>query len=246
MKKSGLYTTASLSMQVDGDLIADDASFDQKDFLRRVAASPECPKSSCPSPEEYMKLYEGEEKRVYVVTLSSELSGSYNSAELGRKLFAEEHGESDKQIYVFNSRSASVGETLIGMKIRECEEQGLGFRRDGRGGGSLYPGAAYVFCPGESGYAPQERPAYRYQVFRGQRAEHQTGHGIHTPGDDLPARPGPGDQKGACEDGGPDREGCMRYSGEGAGDRALQLSGTGAGSGADAPGPDEGERELHR
>lgn len=127
MKKSGLYTTASLSMQVDGDLIVDDASFDQKDFLRRVAASPECPKSSCPSPEEYMKLYEGEEKRVYAVTLSSELSGSYNSAELGRKLFIEEHGESDKQIYVFNSRSASVGETLIGMKIRECEEQGLGF-----------------------------------------------------------------------------------------------------------------------
>ena len=127
MKKSGLYTTASLGMQVDGDLIVDDASFDQKDFLRRVAASPECPKSSCPSPEEYMKLYEGEEKRVYAVTLSSELSGSYNSAELGRKLFIEEHGESDKQIYVFNSRSASVGETLIGMKIRECEEQGLGF-----------------------------------------------------------------------------------------------------------------------
>ena len=104
MKKSGLYTTASLSMQVDGDLIVDDTSFDQKDFLRRVAASPECPKSSCPSPEEYMKLYEGEEKRVYAVTLSSELSGSYNSAELGRKLFIEEHGESDKQIYVFNSR----------------------------------------------------------------------------------------------------------------------------------------------
>ena len=127
MKKSGVYTTASLSMLVDGDTIADDASFDQKDFLRRVAASPECPKSSCPSPEEYMKLYEGAEKRVYVVTLSSELSGSYNSAELGRKLFFEEHGDADKQICVFNSRSASVGETLIGMKIQECEENGLGF-----------------------------------------------------------------------------------------------------------------------
>lgn len=127
MKKSGLYTTASLSMQVDGDVIADDESFDQKDFLRRVAASPECPKSSCPSPEEYMKLYEGEEKRVYAVTLSAELSGSYNSAELGRKLFAEEHPDEDKQICVFNSRSASVGESLIGMKIQECEESELGF-----------------------------------------------------------------------------------------------------------------------
>ena len=114
-------------MEVDGDVITDDESFDQADFLRRVAASPECPKSSCPSPERYMELYEGDEKRVYVVTLSSELSGSYNSAELGRKLWKEEHGDDGKQIYVFNSRSASVGETLIGLKIQECEEQGLSF-----------------------------------------------------------------------------------------------------------------------
>ncbi len=128
MKQSGLYETASLSMQVDGDNIVDDAHFDQKDFLRRIAASPECPKSSCPSPEEYMELYKGAWKRVYVVTLSSELSGSYNSAQLGKELFQEEYGE-EKQIHVFNSRSASVGETLIAMKIQECEEKGYGFQK---------------------------------------------------------------------------------------------------------------------
>lgn len=126
MKKSGVYETASLSMEVDGDIIVDDENFDQADFLRRVEASPECPKSSCPSPERYMELYGGDEERVYAVTLSSELSGSYNSAQLGRKLWMEEHGESGKKIYVFNSRSASVGETLIGLKIQECEENGLG------------------------------------------------------------------------------------------------------------------------
>lgn len=132
MKETGVFETASLSMQVDGDVIVDDDTFDQADFLRRVAASPECPKSSCPSPEKYMELYQGEEKRVYVVTLSAELSGSYNSAELGKNLWFEEHnGETDpdkiKKIYVFNSKSASVGETLIACKIRECEEEGLSF-----------------------------------------------------------------------------------------------------------------------
>ena len=129
MKESGVYSTASLSMEVDGDRIVDDETFDQADFIRRVAASPECPKSSCPSPEEYLGLYEGSEKRVYVVTLSAELSGSYNSAELGRKLWEEERdrdGE-EKKIYVFNSRSASVGETLIACRIRECEEDGMSF-----------------------------------------------------------------------------------------------------------------------
>lgn len=127
MKESGIYTSAPLSMLVDGDVVMDDETFDQADFLRRVAASPECPKSSCPSPEKYMELYSGEERRVYVVTLSSELSGSYNSAQLAAKLWKEEHGEDGRQIHVFNSRSASVGETLIACKVRECEEQGMTF-----------------------------------------------------------------------------------------------------------------------
>ena len=41
MKESGIYLSAPLSMQVDGDTIMDDETFDQADFLRRVAASPE-------------------------------------------------------------------------------------------------------------------------------------------------------------------------------------------------------------
>lgn len=125
MKKSGIYQTASLSMQIDGTNIVDDETFDQKDVLRRIADSAECPRSSCPSPEKYMELYAGSEKRIYVVTLSSELSGSYNSAQLGKKLYEEEYG--DKKIYVFNSCSASVGETLIALKIQECETEGMTF-----------------------------------------------------------------------------------------------------------------------
>ena len=53
------------------------------------------------------------------------MSGSYNSAVLGKNLYEEESGE--KEIYVFNSRSASVGETLIALKIQECEEAGMTF-----------------------------------------------------------------------------------------------------------------------
>ena len=127
MKESGIFKTASLSMEVDGFHILDDETFDQADFLRRVTASEECPKSSCPSPERYMELYKCDVDRVYAVTLSGELSGSYNSAILGEKLYKEEGGE--EKIHVFNSRSASVGETLIGRKIQECEEAGMDFEQ---------------------------------------------------------------------------------------------------------------------
>lgn len=125
MKKSGHFVTAPLSIQVEDHFIVDDDTFDQAEFLKLVAESPECPKSSCPSPEKYMEYYRCEEERVYVVTLSAELSGSYNSAILGKNLYEEEEGE--KKIYVFNSRSASVGETLIALKIQECEEAGMDF-----------------------------------------------------------------------------------------------------------------------
>ena len=114
LKKDGHFETVSLELEVDGYRIKDDETFNQLDFLRRVKKSITGPKSSCPSPEQYMQAYEGEAEHVYVVTLSGKLSGSYNSAELGRNLYEEEHPGENKQIYVFNSRSASIGETIIG------------------------------------------------------------------------------------------------------------------------------------
>lgn len=126
MKASEHFETASLQIDVDGYHIIDDETFDQADFLRRTRESKECPKSSCPSPERYMEGFHCDAEHVYAVTLSSELSGSYNSAVLGKNLYIEEYGEKD--IYIFNSRSASVGETLIALKIAECEEKGLSFQ----------------------------------------------------------------------------------------------------------------------
>ncbi len=126
MKAAGNFETASLEIDVGGHHIIDDETFDQAQFLKYVEESPECPKSSCPSPERYMEGYHCDAGRVYAVTLSAELSGSYNSAELGKKLYVEEYGEKD--IHVFNSKSASVGETLIALKIRECEERGMSFK----------------------------------------------------------------------------------------------------------------------
>ncbi len=125
LKKGGHFENVPLTLEVDGYQIVDDETFDQADFLRRVAASPHCPKSSCPSPQRYMEAYTCDAEDVYAVTLSAELSGSYNSAELGKKLYEEEHGA--KNIHVFNSRSASIGQTLIGMKIEECEKAGCSF-----------------------------------------------------------------------------------------------------------------------
>ena len=121
------FESVALTLSVDGVNIIDDETFDQADFLKRVAECPECPKSACPSPERYMRAFDCEAEHVYAVTLSAELSGSYNSAVLGKNLLQEDHP--DRQIHIFNSKSASVGQTLIAMKIQECEEAGLPFEQ---------------------------------------------------------------------------------------------------------------------
>ena len=127
MKKRGNIEIAPLTLEVGGESILDDETFDQADFLRRVAECPECPKSACPSPDYFRKSFLNGAERCYAVTLSAQLSGSYNSAVLGANLAQEEN--EDLKIHVFNSRSASIGETLIVKKIVECEEAGMSFER---------------------------------------------------------------------------------------------------------------------
>lgn len=111
-----------LTLQIGEEAIIDDETFDQLSFLKKVAAYPECPKSACPSPQSYMESYVGEEEHVYVITLSSHLSGSYNSAVVGKDMYLEQYGE--KKIHVIDSESASTGETQIALKAIELEESG--------------------------------------------------------------------------------------------------------------------------
>lgn len=122
--KKGCYTLVPLTLLVDGEEIIDDETFDQVDFLAKVAASKESVKSACPAPESYMEAYSKADD-IYVVTLSAELSGSYNSAVLGKNLYEEENGT--KNIHVVNSRGAATTQVLIARKLNEYASQGMPF-----------------------------------------------------------------------------------------------------------------------
>ena len=73
----------------------------------------------------FKEAYECQEDDVYVITLSSHLSGTYNSAVLGKELYEEEHGS--KNIKVIDSWSASAGELNIGLYIKGLCESGMDF-----------------------------------------------------------------------------------------------------------------------
>ena len=125
MAKDSHFVHAALNLEIDGNHFVDDETFDRLRFLDLVEKSPNCPKSSCPSPEVYRSAFDCGADHLYAVTLSAELSGSYNSAVLGQNLYLEDHP--DAKIHVFNSCSASAGETLLAKKIQECEEAGMEF-----------------------------------------------------------------------------------------------------------------------
>ena len=124
MRQDEHISVVPLTLQVGKDTVVDDSRFDQARFLRLMKECSECPKSACPSPEAYMDAFEGADE-ICVITLSSHLSGSYNSAELAKVLYLEKHP--NKKIEVIDSRSASAGQTLLAMKITQEKKAGASF-----------------------------------------------------------------------------------------------------------------------
>lgn len=127
LRRDPHFQLIPLTLQVDDAQIIDDETFDQKRFLELVKNSPDCPKTACPSPERFKEAYECPEENVFVITLSEHLSGSYNSAVLGKQLYEEEHGH--KNIAVIGSDSASAGELDLALYIRDLCEAGETFEQ---------------------------------------------------------------------------------------------------------------------
>lgn len=114
-------TRVPLTMKLGEKEYLDDEQLDVKEYIRDMRAYQGAPKTSCPSPSEYMESFAGEAEDVYVVTLSDRLSGSYNSAILAKDLYEEEN--KDKKIHIFNSKSAACCQSMIAIKIQELASQ---------------------------------------------------------------------------------------------------------------------------
>mgnify|MGYP001059112928 CR=1 FL=1 len=102
-----------LKIDVESRTFVDDSSLEIDKLLDAMKKSKEPIRTSSPSPGDFLKQYEKGEN-VFVVTLSSALSSTYSNAVLAKNIALE---NSNKFIHVFDSLSASIGETLISLKI---------------------------------------------------------------------------------------------------------------------------------
>lgn len=119
------FESIPFGLDVGDAHMIDDGSIDMTEFLAKIAACPTCPKSSCPSPERFMNAYNCDAEDIYVVTISGNLSGSYQSAEVGKQMYIETYGP--KNIHIVDSESASCGETKLALKLLELAESGMPF-----------------------------------------------------------------------------------------------------------------------
>jgi DegV family protein with EDD domain len=124
LKKEYAVELIPFKLTLDGREYVDDENLDPIAFISDMVASKDIPRSACPSPNDFMNAYEGEED-CFVVTISAKLSGTFNSAQIGKDMFIEEHPQ--KKIHIVDSKSASIGETLISMKLHELMRKGLSF-----------------------------------------------------------------------------------------------------------------------
>ncbi len=116
---------APLKVQVaDGPQYSDTPTLDTKKLLREMKSSKQAAGSACPSVEEYAEQMRRCEECI-VVTLSSKLSGSYNSARVAREMVLEE--SPGKRIHVLDSESASAGELRLAIFLKECIDAGEPF-----------------------------------------------------------------------------------------------------------------------
>lgn len=114
-------TSVPLTMTLGDKSFIDDDTLDLPGFMEEMKNCTARIGSASPSPYFYKEAFEGTHTS-FAITLSSKLSGSYNSAMLGKSMAEEEIGA---DVHIFDSRSASAGEVLIALKIRGMIEQGL-------------------------------------------------------------------------------------------------------------------------
>ena len=118
---------APLTITIDDTHYVDDGTVDIPPYLAAMKASKNPVRSACPSPDLYAEDIKAADGDCFIITLSSKLSGSHNAAVLGVQLAEEDMPE--KKVHVFDSESASAGETYLALMIHDLIAAGKSFEQ---------------------------------------------------------------------------------------------------------------------
>ena len=117
------FSTVPFVITVDDKDYVDNETLDVRELVKAIASSKKS-FTSCPSPAEWIREF-GDEGDVFAVTISANLSGSYNSACTAREMILEQDPE--RNIEILNSRGTGPSLNMIIYKLCELIDKGLGF-----------------------------------------------------------------------------------------------------------------------
>ena len=118
------YDTVPFVITVGGEDYVDDEKIDLNRMLGGIEREKTATHTSCPSPGSWLEMF-SREGNVIAITISGQLSGSFNSACAAAEMLR--HDEPDKKIAVIDSYSAGAGLVMLVNRITEWIEEGKSF-----------------------------------------------------------------------------------------------------------------------
>ena len=116
------FASAPLKISTEEREYTDDSSLDTLEMVTYLSSYSGRSKTSCPNTEDWLKAF-GDADTVFCITITSGLSGTYNSAMLAKKSYEE--SDQGKRVYVIDSLSTGPEMALIADKISTLISEGL-------------------------------------------------------------------------------------------------------------------------
>lgn len=124
-KLEGLdFVTVPLTISTDERTFVDDDSLDIRELLSYMKKYEGRSYTACPSVQKWMEAYEGADE-IYVVCMTSVLSGTYNAAVIAKDMYLEDHP--DAKIVVFDTLSTATQQVLFLENLADMVRAGLSF-----------------------------------------------------------------------------------------------------------------------
>ncbi len=118
------FESVPLIINIEDQSFIDDQNIDMEEYRKALKEAKQGASTACPAPDHYANAFRGAEN-VLCFCVSKNLSGSYNSAMLGKELLLEENP--DINIEVINTASACAEMNIQVQKALELANQGVSF-----------------------------------------------------------------------------------------------------------------------
>lgn len=118
------FAVAPLKIVADGKEFVDDANLDPTEMVAWFDSYKGKSKTSCPNPQDWIDAFGGAQE-VFCVTITSGLSGSYNSAVVAKQMYEAENPGA--KVYVVDSLSAGPELVLLLEELVRCVQEDMPF-----------------------------------------------------------------------------------------------------------------------